>query len=46
VLRIRRLDGTVNVTTVACRIDTEEEQMIFAAGGLLPRMKQEFLETA
>ena len=42
-LRIRRKDGSVTETTVACRIDTDEERQVFCAGGLLPRMRDEFL---
>ncbi|MES2186483.1 MAG: aconitate hydratase AcnA [Pseudomonadota bacterium] len=45
-LRIHRRDGSVQDTPVVCRIDTEEERQVFAAGGLLPRMRQEFLQAA
>lgn len=42
-LRIRRENGSVAEATVVCRIDTEEERQVFSAGGLLPRMRDEFL---
>lgn len=42
-LTIRRKNGQMDETTVMCRIDTDEEQTVFAAGGLLPRMREEFL---
>jgi hypothetical protein len=29
---------------VWCRINTQEEVQIFAAGGLLPRLRDEFLQ--
>jgi len=45
-LRIRRKDGRVAEVPVVCRIDTEEERQVFAAGGLLPRMRDEFLQAA
>ena len=45
-LAIHRKDGSTDLATVVCRIDTEEERQVFAAGGLLPRMKQEFLQAA
>jgi aconitate hydratase len=45
-LRIHRDDGRVDETPVMCRIDTEEERQVFSAGGLLPRMRDEFLQAA
>jgi 2-methylcitrate dehydratase (2-methyl-trans-aconitate forming) len=45
-LRILRKNGSADIAHVVCRIDTEEERQIFAAGGLLPRMQQEFLQMA
>lgn len=45
-LRIRRKNGRMEEATVLCRIDTEEERQVFAAGGLLPRMRDEFLRAA
>jgi aconitate hydratase len=43
-LCIHRADGTVQRVPVVCRIDTEEERQIFAAGGLLPRIQREFMQ--
>lgn len=45
-LRIHRVDGSVADAPVVCRIDTEEEREVFSAGGLLPRMRDEFLRAA
>ena len=45
-LRVRRQNGQVDETQVVCRLDTEEEREVFAAGGLLPRMRDEFLRAA
>ena len=45
-LRIHRNNGNTLDVPVICRIDTEEERQVFAAGGLLPRMRDEFLQTA
>src|SRR5690606_38055608 len=42
-LTIQRTNGHVDEATVTCRIDTDEERIVFAAGGLLPRMREEFL---
>ena len=42
-LAIRRRDGHESRAVLKCRIDTEEEQRIFAAGGLLRRISQEIL---
>ena len=43
VLEIARRDGGSTRTTVLCRIDTEEEARTFAAGGLLPLVRDELL---
>ncbi len=43
-LRIHRADGSVSDAPVVCRLDTEEERQVFGAGGLLPRMRDEFLQ--
>jgi aconitate hydratase len=43
-LQIRRRDGSVTEIPVRCRIDTSDEQQIFAAGGLLPRIANELTE--
>ena len=40
-LSIARGDGTATRVPVQCRIDTDEEQAVFAAGGLLPRIRQQ-----
>ncbi|WP_028604697.1 aconitate hydratase AcnA [Ottowia thiooxydans] len=45
-LRVHRVDGSVVEADVICRIDTEEERQVFSAGGLLPRMRDEFLQAA
>ena len=36
----------VTDAAVVCRLDTEEERQVFGAGGLLPRMRDEFLQAA
>ncbi|MEW6267151.1 MAG: aconitate hydratase AcnA [Thermodesulfobacteriota bacterium] len=41
-LAITRPDGGVRLAAVKCRIDTSEEGQIFQAGGLLPRIAEEF----
>jgi iron-sulfur-dependent 2-methylisocitrate dehydratase len=41
-LVIHRRDGRRDEAAVVCRIDTDEERQVFAAGGLLPRMAAEF----
>jgi aconitase A len=40
-LAIKRRDGTITRVSVRCRIDTDEEREIIAAGGLLPRIREE-----
>lgn len=45
-LRIHRKDGRVDEAALVCRIDTEEERQVFSAGGLLPRIRDEFLLAA
>jgi len=45
-LVIRRRDGTTVRTSVKCRIDTHEEQQVFRAGGLLPRIGAELQASA
>jgi aconitate hydratase len=45
-LAIRRRDGSVLRTPVRCRIDTTEEQQVFEAGGLLPRIGNELRHAA
>ncbi|MEM9302972.1 MAG: Fe/S-dependent 2-methylisocitrate dehydratase AcnD [Pseudomonadota bacterium] len=43
-LVIRRRDGETVDLPVTCRLDTEEEVSIYAAGGVLQRFAQDFLE--
>ncbi|MBL8377989.1 MAG: Fe/S-dependent 2-methylisocitrate dehydratase AcnD [Burkholderiales bacterium] len=43
-LVIRRRDGSVVRAVVTCRLDTAEEVSIYAAGGVLQRFAQDFLE--
>ncbi|WP_118180425.1 aconitate hydratase AcnA [Paraburkholderia phosphatilytica] len=45
-LRITRKTGDVVSAPVRCRIDTDEEAEIFAAGGLLPRIADELRRAA
>ena len=45
-LVIRRRDGSTTSTPVTCRIDTSEEQQVFEAGGLLPRIGAELRHAA
>jgi aconitate hydratase len=45
-LVIQRRDGTTQRAPLTCRIDTTEEQEIFAAGGLLPRIGSELRPAA
>ncbi|MFC5521574.1 aconitate hydratase AcnA [Polaromonas jejuensis] len=45
-LVIHRTSGSVARVPVVCRIDTEEERQIFAAGGLLQRIEMEFMKAA
>ena len=42
-LAVTRSDGRVTRAPVRCRIDTDDEREMFAAGGLLPRIAREFL---
>jgi len=42
-LAITHRDGRVTRTPVRCRIDTDDEREMFAAGGLLPRIASELL---
>jgi aconitate hydratase len=41
---INRTDGTQTAVAVKCRLDTAEEVSIYAAGGVLQRFAQDFLE--
>lgn len=43
-LIVRRRDGSEVRTPTKCRIDTTEEQLIFEAGGLLPRIANEMIQ--
>ncbi|MEE4246918.1 MAG: aconitate hydratase AcnA, partial [Kangiellaceae bacterium] len=43
-LVIHRSNGESVTATVKCRLDTEEEAHIYAAGGVLQRFAQDFLE--
>jgi len=43
-LSITRVDGELRTVTTKCRIDTQEELSIYAAGGVLQRFAQDFLE--
>lgn len=40
-LRIRHADGHLTETRLKCRIETAEESLVFAAGGILPRMAEQ-----
>ncbi|RBP50886.1 Fe/S-dependent 2-methylisocitrate dehydratase AcnD [Arenicella xantha] len=44
-LRVLRTNGEHFVVPVLCRLDTEEEVSIYAAGGVLQRFAQDFLES-
>lgn len=44
VLIIRRADGESIEVPMKCRLDTAEEVTVYAAGGVLQRFAQEFLE--
>ena len=44
-LTITRTDGEVLNVPTKCRIDTQEELSIYAAGGVLQRFAQDFLES-
>jgi 2-methylcitrate dehydratase (2-methyl-trans-aconitate forming) len=45
-LSVKRTDGSVLEVPVRCRLDTAEEVAIYAAGGVLQRFAQDFLEQA
>ena len=45
-LVISRKDGEVLEVPMTCRLDTEEEVTIYAAGGVLQRFAQDFLESS
>jgi aconitate hydratase len=42
-LAVHRANGNIDRFPLVSRIDTEEERQIFAAGGLLPKLKTEFM---
>jgi aconitase A len=44
-LVVNRVDGSSNSITVTCRLDTAEEALVYAAGGILQRFAQDFLES-
>lgn len=46
ILQIRHADGRLAAVRLKCRIDTSEEAQVFAAGGLLPRIAEEFLRAS
>jgi aconitate hydratase len=39
------VDGSSDSITVTCRLDTAEETLVYAAGGILQRFAQDFLES-
>jgi aconitate hydratase len=43
---MHRADGTQTDIPVKCRLDTEEEVSVYAAGGVLQRFAQDFLESS
>src|SRR5690606_2496295 len=45
-LVIHRRDGSTAEVPVTCRIDADEELSIYAAGGVLQRFAQDFLEAS
>jgi len=45
-LRITRRDGEQLEVPMICRLDTAEEVTIYAAGGVLQRFAQDFLESS
>jgi aconitate hydratase len=45
-LVIHRRDGERVEVAVTCRLDTAEELAIYAAGGVLQRFAQDFLESS
>jgi aconitate hydratase len=44
-LVVNRVDGSSDSITVTCRLDTAEEALVYAAGGILQRFAQDFLES-
>ena len=44
-LLVNRTHGTSQTITVTCRLDTAEEVGVYAAGGVLQRFAQDFLES-
>ena len=44
-LIIHRRDGATVEVPVTCRLDTAEEVTVYAAGGVLQRFAQDFLES-
>jgi aconitate hydratase len=44
-LVVNREDGSSDNITVTCRLDTAEEALVYAAGGILQRFAQDFLES-
>ncbi len=43
-LVVNRANGSFDSITVTCRLDTAEEALVYAAGGILQRFAQDFLE--
>jgi len=46
VVKMTRRDGTSTNIIVTCRLDTAEEVTVYAAGGVLQRFAQDFLESS
>jgi aconitate hydratase len=46
VVEMTRRDGTSTNIIVTCRLDTAEEVTVYAAGGVLQRFAQDFLESS
>ena len=44
-LVVNRIDGSSQTLSVTCRLDTAEEVGVYAAGGVLQRFAQDFLES-
>jgi len=44
-LVVNRANGSFDSITVTCRLDTAEEALVYAAGGILQRFAQDFLES-
>jgi len=42
---VNRIDGSSQTLSVTCRLDTAEEVGVYAAGGVLQRFAQDFLES-